>query len=471
MNKWARRGLYGLVMSAAIGLGTVVPATAGPPADDIVNRLKAIPGMTVLGEQPSGDPAYRFILMTYKQPADHRHPDRGTFEQRLSLLHKSTDRPMVLFTTGYQLPGTAGRAEPTTLVDGNQLAVEQRFFTPSRPEPADWTKLNIWQAATDHHRLVQALEPIYAGKWISTGASKGGMTSVYHRRFYPKDIDGTVAYVAPNDVNNKADAVYTEFFDKVGTDPACRTRLNDLQVEALKRRGELAGKYETWAAQNGYTFKQMGSADKALEGTVLDMPWAFWQYQLQSNCADLPATTATSDELFTFFDEIVGWASYTDQGTEPYVPYYFQASTQLGWPVVRMPHLKGLLRYPGANEAPSAVPPGLPVRFDKGAMRDVDRWIKGHGSNLMFLYGGNDPWGAEPFELGSGTRDSYWYEIAGQNHNGRLIGVLPEAQKRQATAALLRWAGQSTALATQARPFAPSPLDNFDELRTDRPRL
>jgi hypothetical protein len=471
VKKWARRGLYGLLMSVAVGLGTVVPATAGPPADDIINKLKAIPGMKLLGEQPSGDPAYRYILMTYRQPADHRHPGRGSFEQRLALLHKSTDRPMVLFTSGYNLPGSPGRAEPTALVDGNQIAVEQRFFTPSRPEPADWNTLNIWQAATDHHRLVRALEPLYGGRWISTGGSKGGMTSIYHRRFYPADIDGTVAYVAPNDVNNKADAVYTEFFEKVGTDPACRTALNDLQVEALKRRGELGAKYEAWAAENGYTFTQLGSADRALEATVLDMPWAFWQYQMQANCADLPETTASTDELFTFYDQVAGWSFYTDQGTEPYVPYFFQAATQLGWPAVRYPHLKGLLRYERSNEAPALVPPGLPVRFDNGAMRDIDRWVKGRGSELMFLYGGNDPWGAEPFRLGSGTRDSYWYEVPGQNHNGRLIATLPAAQKEAATAALLRWSGQSAGLARQARTFAPSPLDNFDELRTDRPRL
>ncbi len=469
MKNWARWSLSGVLLSAAIGLGTVAPAV-GAPEDDVVDKLKAIPGMKVLEEKPSGDPAYRYILLSYKQPADHRKPDKGSFEQRLSLLHKAADRPMVLFTTGYQLPSQPGRSEPTTLVDGNQLSVEQRFFTPSRPEPADWTKLNIWQAANDHHRLVEALKPLYGGKWISTGGSKGGMTSVYHRRFFPKDLDGTVAYVAPNDVNNTKDAVYTQFFDKVGTDPACRTALNDLQVEALKRRETLVPKYEAYAAENGLTFKQMGSIDKAFEGVVLDTPWAFWQYQLQDACANVPKKTATDDEIFAWVDETTGWAGYSDQGTEPYVPYYFQAATQLGWPSVKYPHLEGLLRYPGANEAPQAVPSDLPVKFDRGAMRDIDRWIKSDGAQLMFLYGGTDPWGAEPFELGSGTKDSYWYEVAGQNHNGRLISKLPEQQRQQATAALLRWAGQSTAAAKQVRTSS-SPLDSFDELQTRRPPL
>ena len=44
------------------------------------------------------------------------------------------------------------------LTNGNQLSMEYRYFSPSRPEPADWTKLNIEQAATDQHRITQALK-------------------------------------------------------------------------------------------------------------------------------------------------------------------------------------------------------------------------------------------------------------------------------------------------------------------------
>src|SRR4029453_15348513 len=100
--------------------------------------------------------------------------------------------------------------------------------------------------------------------WISTGASKGGMTSIYHRRFYPRDIDGTVAYVAPNDVNNREDRAYDQFFTKVGT-AECRKRIEDFQVEALKRRPELVAKYTAWAAANKQTFGEIiGDADHAV---------------------------------------------------------------------------------------------------------------------------------------------------------------------------------------------------------------
>jgi hypothetical protein len=423
----------------------------------------------VLAERPT-EPGFRYFLLSYVQPADHRRPWRGTFEQRLTLLHRATDRPMVLHTTGYNLNDVPTfRSEPAQLVDGNQISVEQRFFTPSRPDPADWSKLDIWQAATDHHRLVGALKKIYPGKWISTGGSKGGMTSIYHSRFYPRDVDGVVAYVAPNDVVNKEDSAYDRFFKTVGTDPVCRQKLKDLAAESLKRRTDMVARLEAVAEEQGLTFTILKTADRAYENSVLDFEWAFWQYSLQSDCAGVPdPKTVSTDDLYAFVDAVAGLTFYSDQGLAPYIPYYYQAGTQLGWPDPKFKHLRGLLDYPGIYQPRSYVPADISMRFDPRVMGDIDRWVRTQGNHLMFLYGENDPWGAEPFRLGRGTRDSYWYEVAGLNHSGRLIAQLPADQKAQATAALLRWTGQSA----QAAPRVfNSKLDTYDELQAERPPL
>ena len=42
------------------------------------------------------------------------------------------------------------------------------------------------------------------------------MTSVYHRRFYPDDVDATVAYVAPISFGAPDDR-YIDFLANVGT--------------------------------------------------------------------------------------------------------------------------------------------------------------------------------------------------------------------------------------------------------------
>lgn len=58
------------------------------------------------------------------------------------MLHRGLDRPTVLHTSGYGLPAEATRAEPTRLVDGNQVSLEHRFFTRpgrTRRTGATWT--------------------------------------------------------------------------------------------------------------------------------------------------------------------------------------------------------------------------------------------------------------------------------------------------------------------------------------------
>ncbi|MFI5909227.1 S28 family serine protease [Dactylosporangium sp. NPDC051541] len=449
MIRFRRALLAATLMLGLIGtVAVAAPASAATTAadTDIRDRLEAAPGVTVLEEQPVVAP-YRFFILSITQPVDHTNPRKGTFEQRFTLLHRGTDRPTVLHTTGYNVPEYAFRSEPTRLIDGNQISVEQRFFMPSRPGEPKWEQqLTIWQAATDHHRIVAALKPIYSQKWISTGASKGGMTSIYHRRFYPSDVDGTVAYVAPQDVVNDEDSAYDKFFTKVGT-AACRAALDGVQIEALKRRTEFVARYQAWATENQRTFTITGSADRAFEFMVNGTTWAFWQYSLESDCADVPPRTASSDDIWNWIDLIYGLDSNTDQGIEPYIPYYFQASYQLGYPDVSLPHLKGLQHYRGQDRAQSYIPRALVPRFQPLAMLDIDIWVKFAASRLIFVYGGNDPWGAEPFRLGPFTRDSQWYVAAGANHGANIAALKPD-ETAKATAAVQRWAGVTTPAAS-----------------------
>ncbi|MDA0632722.1 S28 family serine protease [Nonomuraea sp. MCN248] len=432
--------------ASAATAATAAPAAATTTADPLLDKLTAIPGLTVVSEtRPSG---MRFFVLTLAQPVDHRRPHKGTFQQRFTLLHRSDDAPVVLYTGGYGLPvnPTASQTEPTRLLGANQVSVEHRFFRTSRPDPADWSKLDIWQEASDEHRIVQALKTVYSGKWIQTGASKGGMTSVYHRRFYPGDVDGVVAYVAPNDRVNPADRAYDAFFEQVG-DADCRAALEGVQKEALKRRDRLVARFEDEAARNGYTFTQsLGSADRSFEMTVLDAVWAFWQYSDVSQCTSVPPATATDDEIYDWIDSVAGFSFYTDQGIAYYVPYYYQAATQLGWPALKFGHLRGLIRYPGLYQPNSVIPRELRSHHDPRPMLDVDHWVRKQSSRMMFVYGENDPWSAERFT--PSRNDSYVYVAPGANH-GANISRLPEAERQAATATLLRWAGVTGAQATQ----------------------
>src|SRR5687767_8942662 len=92
--------------------------------DDILVRLQGIPSVASVSEVEVGDP-YRFFRIEFEQPVDHAEPGGATFLQRITLLHRDLEAPMVLHTSGYYGAGGAFAAEPTALLDGNQIDTEQ----------------------------------------------------------------------------------------------------------------------------------------------------------------------------------------------------------------------------------------------------------------------------------------------------------------------------------------------------------
>ncbi|MFE3937148.1 aminopeptidase, partial [Streptomyces goshikiensis] len=102
------RKTLGWLLSLVVLIGTMGAAgftaqaatAAGPAAGaDIKDQILAVPGMSLVEEKPY--PGYRFFVLNYTQPVDHKNPWKGTFQQRLTLLHKDTSRPTVFFTSVY----------------------------------------------------------------------------------------------------------------------------------------------------------------------------------------------------------------------------------------------------------------------------------------------------------------------------------------------------------------------------------
>ncbi|MFI8816567.1 MULTISPECIES: S28 family serine protease [unclassified Streptomyces] len=427
-----------LTGTAAAAAGTAPAGTASVAADatDVREQLDRIPGLTVVSQTvKEGFPYYTLSLT---QPVDHRNPARGTFQQRLTLWHKAATAPMVLYTGGYSL-ATSTR-EITTLLGANQVSVEHRYFSESRPATVDWRDLNVWQEASDEHAVVEALKTIYTAKWLGTGASKGGMTQVYHERFYPDDLDAVVAYVAPNDADNKDDRGYEKFFRTVGT-PACRATLNSVQREMLVRRDRMLPRFEATAREQGLTFTHLGSADRAFEFSVLDQVWNFWQSGTYTDCPDIPdARTAGDDELYAW-SLAHGLSIYSDDGAgaEGSGPYYRQAAAQLGWADLKFKHLRDVRNYPDIYQPNSVLPADMRTRYEGRTIKDVDRWVTRRGERMMFVYGQNDPWSAERFK--PSKHDSMLFEAPNTNH-GALISKLKPADRAKAETTLKRWAGQ-----------------------------
>jgi hypothetical protein len=428
---------------------------AGPPLD-ILDSLQAIPGMEVY-EEGTWIPGCRLFSLVYQQPVAHQDGNSGTFGQRMSLIHCDPGAPVILGTTGYAMWSEQDPWELTAMLGANQIVVEHRFFAPSSPSPATWTDLTIQNAADDHHRIVLALKPLYKGKWLSTGASKGGMTSVYHRRFHPDDVDGTVAYVAPHS-NGIDDVRYPAFLEQVG-DPVCRQAIKDFEREALVRKQSLLVRMKDYAAQSGLTYNRLGM-EKAFEHAVIEFWFYFWQYFDASQCSSIPGPGDSDDAYFMFLNSISPLDSVADTTVEFFTPYFWQAATQLGAPKQADAHILDLLVFPGTDVPATYGPPGWTMVFDPAAMQDVGTWLATQGSRMMFIYGGNDPWSAAAFELGN-AKDSYKFYVPGGNHSSQIQN-LPEPEHSQALAAIETWTGVKT------KPMPPVP-HTFKAGR--RPRL
>jgi hypothetical protein len=369
------------------------------------------------------------------QPVDHAHPDGLRYLQAVTLLHRSESAPMVLDNAGHDIPVpySPRQGELTYLLQGNQLTLEHRFFSPFfSPGPIRPELLNIQQAAADDHLIVETFKQLYTGKWVSTGASKGGMASVYHRYLYPDDVDATVPYVAPSS-KGPADARYVEFTAHAGNAPACNEALRSLQQAALQRRDELL------PLMTGATFDTLGK-ERAFEFAVVEAPSAFWQYSDASHCPAIPAPDAPASELFAFLDSVVGVGStFGDAGLQRHAPYYFQAATELGAPRYDERHLHGLLRYP-REDRPAHYPPlDVEKTFDHSLMPQVERWVRTDGQHLLFLYGENDPWSAGAYEVRE-NNDSFRFFVPGGNHRASLL-QLPEPQRSFALDTLEQWMG------------------------------
>jgi hypothetical protein len=429
--------LFGLLMSGLV-LGDC--DTQG----DIGKALGCLSGITyrevLAAEDPKIPVGYRRFEIRITQPVDHFNAALGTFTQRLALLHKDTAEPIVLQTSGYQIFGVA-LSELARVFAVNQLQVEHRYFDQSIPAIQDWSKLNIVQSAYDFHRIATEFKKIFRNRWVNTGASKGGMTSIYHHRFFPGDLSGTVADVAPLSFSSN-DLRYIKFVDEAGGDlyRDCRAKLTALQFGLLKRRDEIM------ALSTG-SFVFLGGKSVSYEHAVIELPFAFWQYQSPEDpdvgCKKIPSPDASAAELAWYLDAVNSLNSYADTSVFSFMPYYFQAATQLGSPAAGRRHLAAYLKHP--YNIDQYTPNTAHYAYSNAWMRDVANWVKSKAEHILFVYGEFDPWSAGAYPKVSQGSDFHWFQVPGGNHASKLF-KLPEPEKAKALAVVSAWLGKRNVL-------------------------
>jgi hypothetical protein len=330
----------------------------------------------------------RAWLIYFTQPLDHLSPEKGTFKQRIWLSHKKTDAPVVCVTEGYSAKRNY-TTELASLVDANQLIIEHRYFAESCPDSLDWQYLTVKQAAADHHRIIQFFKHLYKQKWATTGISKGGQPAIFHRALYPDDVDLSVPYVAPINLQREDKRLFT-FFDQVGTDEE-REKIFNFQKTVFEHRNEIMPLFKTYSEEKGYTFR-MGF-DKAFEIVVLEYPFSFWQWG--SKIEEIPPAGASVSKLFNHLKTGSDIGYVSDQSWNDIKPFFYQAYKELGYyayvPGELSQYTKGFEK--DTISSSMFAPGGDTLRFEP-TMQTVMNKLKKSNPDIIAIIGQKDPWGA-----------------------------------------------------------------------------
>jgi hypothetical protein len=423
--------------------------------DDILAQLQALPGVTATEWSPpegfTPEPGYRYFDLWFTQPVDHENPAGGTFEQYAALMHRDTGAPLVFHTSGYGAGWKRFRNEPTTVVDGNQLSLEYRYYADSRPETIDWSTLTVRQNAADEHAVLETVGALYGGPTLQTGGSKGGETAMFHMMLYPDDLDGAIAYVAPV-ITDLPDVRYATVLDDIGAgDPAidsCRTRLRAAQRELLVRRPAI----EALTAMEEVPRYEIAGLDHAVESAIVEVEFVFWMTRGESDCNMIPATTASDDELYTFLVDTNSPVAFSDavlrqSGNQ----YIYQDMLELGYPVLEHGHLDDLLRF-SYEDWTAYLPTPLPV-YDPTISRQLDAFLRSGGARILHVGGEWDPWGAGYPLIGDGALD---FSVVHGSHWSSGIYSLTEAEQTIAIETIRGWAGLGSS-ELRARRVLPKP--------------
>lgn len=351
---------------------------------ELLQWLKSQSDLTI--KKIEGDSAFTEVYEIFiEQPVDHFNPQSPRFTQKIYISHIDKELPMVVELDGYSVRNRPN--ELSRILKSNQILVEHRYFGESVPEPFDWEYLDIRQSAEDHHRIIEKFKEYYSGKWVSTGISKGGSTVIFHRRYYPDDVDATVAYVGPIARSIEDQRVY-EFLKNVST-PECRQRVYDFQVHILQNRDKYYPMFLDYAKEKKLTYNLVGE-QAAFEYAVLEYSFAYWQWNVDG-CEKIPDENAGDELILEHFKKNSGVDYFSDKDITENYAFFYQAYKDYGYYAYETEPFKDYTLY-ADGQTPFFIPEGVNLTFNPEPMKDMSEWVENEGENFIFVYGGNDPW-------------------------------------------------------------------------------
>lgn len=425
-------------MIKRILLGLLILVCQNLIAQDLLHeKLKTIATISEIRPLDKGEFAEKYVTY-FNQPLDHQHPEKGSFRQRVVVSHIGFDRPTVIVTEGYGASYALNpryREELSKMFNTNMVFVEYRYFLESTPNPRDWQYLTAESSADDLHAVRQALKDIYPNKWIATGISKGGQTAMLYRTFYPNDVDITVPYVGPlcYDVE---DGRHEPFLRQVGTEDE-RRKIEDFQLEVLKRKSTLLPRFEKHCQEKKYEFN--ASIEEIYDYSVLEYSFAFWQWG--TPVSTIPANNASDDEIYKHFMAISEPSYFAKGGGNE--SFFVQAARELGYYGYDIRPFKKYLSITSSKGYLKKLM--LPddakdIKFDKTLSKKITKFLKKNDPKMIFVYGEIDPWSAAATTwLNTDKKENVHIFVEPRGSHLARINTLPEEMKQKAISILQKW--------------------------------
>ena len=412
----------------------LVIVSANASNKELYQKLCTLKGVITVDSLPSDYSSEKYVV-TIRQPLDHKHPEKGSFTQRVVISHEGFDRPTVLVTEGYggdYALNPRYRDELAGLFQTNTVFVEHRYFSGSVPDTVDWQYLTAQNSASDLHLITTLFKQIYPQKWISTGISKGGQTALIYRAFFPNDVDITVPYVAP--VSRSAEDGRHEPFLNVVGDKKTRQAILSFQREVLKRRGEIIPLLEKFCMEKQLSFRI--SMNEVLDYCVLEYSFAFWQWGTPAS--QIPANSATTEVLFKHLTEISG-PDYFATG-QPTQAFFIQAARELGYYGYDIEPFKDLLFIRTSKDYLQRImlPEGITIQFQPELYKKLTNYIATSDPRLIFVYGEYDPWTSVGITKLDGKKNMFVAIQPKGSHRAR-INTLPDSLRDKVIKTINLW--------------------------------
>ena len=405
-------------------------------AQELQKKLEGLKGVSGIEKLESDHYAEKY-LVRITQPVDHKNPAAGTFTQRVIVAHVGFDRPTILVTEGY---GAAYALNPryqeelSKLLDANMVFVEYRYFLESTPTPCNWEYLTAENSAYDLHNVNQTFRRLYTGKWVSTGISKGGQTTMLYRAFFPDDVDISVPYVGPL-CKGVEDGRHEPFLRKVGTKQE-RKKIKDFQLEVLKRKADLLPLLEAFSKDKKLEYRIPMA--EVLDYCVLEYPFALWQWGTPVSV--IPSLHADNETLFKHLMEISSPDYFAEN--QPNISFFVQAARELGYYGYDTKPFKKYLTIDSSKGYLNRImlPKELvdKIEFRPALYHKIYNFLKDNDPKMIFIYGEIDPWTAAHVPVFKGKKNEQVYFQPRGSHRSR-IGNMPEDIKEQILTQLNQW--------------------------------